>query len=80
MDPNEKVFKLKAPCISLKVKFFARKAGIENWERIQDFRLEDGARPEVISLPMPGPLFFDGVVLHQMFSMSVLLLSGHTAF
>jgi agmatine deiminase len=32
----------------------------ENWERIQDLRLEDGSRPEVVSLPMPGPLHFDG--------------------
>jgi len=32
----------------------------ENWERIQDLRLEDGSRPEVIALPMPAPLFFDG--------------------
>ena len=32
----------------------------ENWERIQDFRLEDGNRPEVVPLPMPAPLFFDG--------------------
>ncbi|MGC8991511.1 MAG: agmatine deiminase family protein, partial [Verrucomicrobiia bacterium] len=32
----------------------------ENWERIQDFRLEDGSRPEVVPLPMPGPLYFDG--------------------
>jgi agmatine deiminase len=32
----------------------------ENWERIQDFRLEDGSKPAVIPLPMPGPLFFDG--------------------
>ena len=31
----------------------------ENWERIQDLRLEDGSRPEVVALPMPGPLFFD---------------------
>jgi agmatine deiminase len=30
----------------------------ENWERIQDFRLEDGSRPEVIALPMPAPLYF----------------------
>ncbi|MFC1985258.1 tyrosine-type recombinase/integrase [Chloroflexota bacterium] len=27
MEPNEKVFKLKAPCISMKIKNFARKAG-----------------------------------------------------
>jgi len=32
----------------------------ENWERVRDFRLEDGSRPEVIPLPMPAPLFFDG--------------------
>jgi agmatine deiminase len=32
----------------------------ENWERIQEFRLEDGSRPQVIPLPMPGPLYFDG--------------------
>jgi len=29
----------------------------ENWERVQDFRLEDGSKPEVIALPMPAPLF-----------------------
>lgn len=32
----------------------------ENWERIQNFRLEDGSKPEVVALPMPRPLFFDG--------------------
>jgi agmatine deiminase len=32
----------------------------ENWERIQDLRLEDGSRPEVVPLPMPGPLYFAG--------------------
>jgi len=32
----------------------------ENWERIQDMRLEDGSKPEVIPLPMPQPLQFDG--------------------
>lgn len=32
----------------------------ENWERIQDLRLEDGSKPEVVALPMPKPLFFDG--------------------
>jgi agmatine deiminase len=32
----------------------------ENWERIQDLKLEDGSRPEVVALPMPGPLFYDG--------------------
>ena len=31
----------------------------ENWERIHDFRLEDGSKPEIVALPMPGPLFFD---------------------
>ncbi len=32
----------------------------ENWERIQDLRLQDGSRPEVVPLPMPAPLHFDG--------------------
>lgn len=32
----------------------------ENWERIGDLRLEDGGKPEVVSLPMPSPLYFDG--------------------
>jgi agmatine deiminase len=32
----------------------------ENWERVQDFRLEDGSKPEVVPLPMPAPLYFDG--------------------
>lgn len=32
----------------------------ENWERIQDFRLEDGSKIEAVPLPMPAPLFFDG--------------------
>jgi len=32
----------------------------ENWERIQDMRLEDGSKPEVVPLPLPAPLRFDG--------------------
>jgi agmatine deiminase len=32
----------------------------ENWERVRDFRLEDGSRPEIVPLPMPGPLYFAG--------------------
>jgi agmatine deiminase len=32
----------------------------ENWERIQDLRLEDGSRPQVLPLPMPAPITFDG--------------------
>lgn len=35
----------------------------ENWDRIQDLRLEDGSRPRVVELPMPAPLYFDGVRL-----------------
>jgi agmatine deiminase len=30
----------------------------ENWERIQDLRLEDGSKPEVVALPMPAPLHY----------------------
>jgi agmatine deiminase len=32
----------------------------ENRERAQDFRLEDGSRPEVVPIPMPSPVVFDG--------------------
>ena len=32
----------------------------ENWERVRDLRLEDGSKPEVVPLPMPAPIFFDG--------------------
>lgn len=32
----------------------------ENWERVGDLRLEDGSRPEVVPLPMPAPIYFDG--------------------
>jgi len=35
----------------------------ENWARIPDLRLEDGSKPEVIALPMPSPLRFNGVRL-----------------
>jgi agmatine deiminase len=35
----------------------------ENWERVRNFRLEDGSKPEVVELPMPSPLYFDGVRL-----------------
>lgn len=32
----------------------------ENRERLEGARLEDGSRPEVVSLPMPSPIVFDG--------------------
>jgi len=32
----------------------------ETRERLEDARLADGSRPEVVFLPMPAPLFFDG--------------------
>ncbi len=35
----------------------------ENWDRIQELRLEDGSKPEVVALPMPAPLYFDGMRL-----------------
>lgn len=35
----------------------------ENWERLQGARLENGARPEIIALPMPAPVCFDGMRL-----------------
>jgi agmatine deiminase len=35
----------------------------ENRERLAGARLEDGSKPEVVPLPMPAPLFLDGVRL-----------------
>jgi len=32
----------------------------ENWERIGDLRLENGSRPDIVPLPMPAPLYFEG--------------------
>jgi agmatine deiminase len=32
----------------------------ENRERLQGARLADGSRPEVVELPMPAPVVFDG--------------------
>ena len=30
----------------------------ENWERVREFRLEDGSKPQVVALPMPAPLYY----------------------
>lgn len=35
----------------------------ENWERIRGARLENGGRIDAIELPMPAPVYFDGVRL-----------------
>jgi agmatine deiminase len=35
----------------------------ENWERLHAAKLEDGGKIDVVALPMPSPLFFDGVRL-----------------
>ncbi|MBI1808089.1 MAG: agmatine deiminase family protein [Ignavibacteria bacterium] len=35
----------------------------ENRERLDGMHLEDGLKPEVVALPMPAPLVFDGVRL-----------------
>jgi agmatine deiminase len=32
----------------------------ENWERAQGMRLEDGSKLDVVPLPMPTPLYFNG--------------------
>ena len=32
----------------------------ENWERVGELCLDDGSKPEVVALPMPGGLSFDG--------------------
>lgn len=35
----------------------------ENWERLRGARLEDGGKMDLVALPMPAPLHFDGVRL-----------------
>ena len=35
----------------------------ENRERLQSMRLEDGSKPDIVTLPMPAPLVFDGIRL-----------------
>jgi agmatine deiminase len=35
----------------------------ENWERLRGVRLENGSKIEVVALPMPAPLYFEGVRL-----------------
>jgi agmatine deiminase len=35
----------------------------ENWERLSGARLEDGSKINIVELPMPGPLYFDGLRL-----------------
>ncbi len=35
----------------------------ENVERLKGIRLEDGSKPEIVKLPMPQPLVFDGIRL-----------------
>jgi agmatine deiminase len=35
----------------------------ENRERFGEMRLEDGSKPEIVALPMPAPLLFDGMRL-----------------
>jgi len=32
----------------------------ENRERLEDMRLEDGSKIQVVSLPMPAPIYYDG--------------------
>jgi agmatine deiminase len=35
----------------------------ENWERLRGVLLENGSKIEVVALPMPAPLYFEGVRL-----------------
>ncbi len=48
----------------------------ENWDRIQDLRLEDGSKPEVVELPMPSPLYFDGLRLPASYANFYICNSG----
>src|SRR5262249_23545312 len=48
----------------------------ENWERVQEFRLEDGSRPEVVPLPMPAPVHFEGYRLPASYANFYICNSG----
>jgi agmatine deiminase len=50
----------------------------ENWERIEDLRLEDGSKPDVIALPMPAPVVFDGQRLPA--SYANFYIANHAVF
>lgn len=50
----------------------------ENWERIADLRLEDGSKPEVVALPMPSPVVFDGQRLPA--SYANFFIANHAVF
>jgi agmatine deiminase len=50
----------------------------ENWERIADLRLEDGSKPDVIALPMPAPVVFDGQRLPA--SYANFYIANHAVF
>jgi agmatine deiminase len=47
-----------------------------NWERMKDLRLEDGSKIEAIELPMPAPLYFDGVRLPASYA-NFYITNGH---
>jgi agmatine deiminase len=48
----------------------------ENWERMKDLRLENGSKIEAIELPMPAPLYFDGVRLPASYA-NFYITNGH---
>jgi len=47
-------------CRETDVKDANYRALAENRERLAGMRLEDGSKIEVVNLPMPGPVYFDG--------------------
>lgn len=48
----------------------------ENYERLQCFRLENGKKIKVISLPMPEPVYFKGVRLPASYA-NFYIFNGH---
>jgi len=50
----------------------------ENWERIADLRLEDGSKPEIVALPMPAPVVFQGQRLPA--SYANFYIANHAVF
>lgn len=48
----------------------------ENRERLESAKLEDGARPEVVRLPMPAPLYFDGLRLPASYANFLITNAG----
>jgi agmatine deiminase len=45
----------------------------ENWERLQNIRLHNGKKLELLSLPMPRPIWFDGIRLPASYANFIII-------